>query len=290
VVDGVRVPSACGALNSSRPRPLERLDPGDREQIRDVVEALREVLGDALVGAYLHGSAVLAGLRPPSDIDVVAVAARRTTRADKRRLIARLLDLSGPAAPTAPARRPLEVTIVAASDVRPWRYPPRMDFQYGEWWRSEFSNGEVEPWTTPANPDLALLVKMALDGDAPVFGPPPAEVFDPIPDADLLDALVTGAEEVVRDLEGDTRNVVLTLARVWTTVAAGTIGAKDAAAEWALARLPAEHHAVLVRARDIYLGTRAEQWGDLRARVTPCAEAMLAEIRAAAREGRRPRG
>jgi hypothetical protein len=43
---------------------------------------------------------------------------------------------------------------------------------------------------------------------------------------------------LVADLESDTRNVLLTLARMWTTVATGRIVSKDAAAAWALERLP----------------------------------------------------
>ncbi|MCI0582291.1 MAG: nucleotidyltransferase domain-containing protein, partial [Chloroflexi bacterium] len=37
---------------------------------------LREVIGDAVLGVYLHGSAVMGGLRPTSDVDVLAVTAR----------------------------------------------------------------------------------------------------------------------------------------------------------------------------------------------------------------------
>ena len=40
------------------------------------------------------------------------------------------------------------------------------------------------------------------------------------------------------DLEGDVRNVLLTLARVWFTLETGTIASKDVAADWAITRLP----------------------------------------------------
>jgi hypothetical protein len=36
----------------------------DRGQVADIVDCLRAVLGEALVGAYLHGSAVLGGCAP----------------------------------------------------------------------------------------------------------------------------------------------------------------------------------------------------------------------------------
>jgi hypothetical protein len=63
------------------------------------------------------------------------------------------------------------------------------------------------------SPDLARLLSMALAGNVPLFGAPPAELLDPVPHADLKD---------------DTRNVVLTFARIWVTLATGEIRSKDA--------------------------------------------------------------
>ena len=86
---------------------------------------------------------------------------------------------------------------------------------------------------------------------------------------------------LLRDLETDTRNIVLTLARIWVTVVTGEIRSKDAAADWALARLPAEHRPVLARARAIYLGDEPERWDDLRDRLRPFADHVVAMIRSA---------
>ena len=80
-------------------------------------------------------------------------------------------------------------------------------------------------------------------------------------------------------LDGDERNVVLTFARIWTTLATGVIRSKDAAADWALPLLPPEHREVLAHARDIYLGEAAEEWGDLLPRVRPHVDHVIGEIR-----------
>ena len=55
-----------------------------REQLGAVIALCRDVLGPDLAGAYLHGSAVLGGLRRRSDLDVLAVSTRRTTLEEKR--------------------------------------------------------------------------------------------------------------------------------------------------------------------------------------------------------------
>ncbi len=100
-------------------------------------------------------------------------------------------------------------------------------------------------------------------------------------DTGATNAGTAGIPGLLDDLEGDTRNVLLTLARVWTTLATGRIRSKDAAADWALARLPDEHRPVLAHARQLYLDRRysEESWSPtLRARVRPHADHVLAEI------------
>ena len=91
--------------------------------------------------------------------------------------------------------------------------------------------------------------------------------------------MLEGIEPLLADLDDDTRNVVLTLARIWTTLGTGEFRSKDAAADWALERLPEEHAAVLARARAIYLGGEPEQWDDLRPKVRPHADHVVAEIK-----------
>lgn len=249
----------------------------DQEQLDRVLALVRDVLGPDAVGAYLFGSAVLGGLRPPSDLDVLVVSRRGTTREEKQRLIDRLLAISERSTPQGLWRR-VELTIVVESEIKPWRYPPSFDFQYGDWLRGEFESGNVEPWPTTTNPDLASLITMVLLGNTPVLGPPPAEIFDPVPHADLVSAIVGGIDALLGDLDRDTRNVILTLARIWSTVATGVIRSKDAAADWALTRLPKEHRAVLDRARAIYLGDAQELWGDLEPRVRPYADHVAGAI------------
>ncbi len=72
------------------------------------------------------------------------------------------------------------------------------------------------------------------------------------------------------------------MARVWATLVTGEILPKDEAASWAIERAPEVARAVLARARGVYLGTEADRWDDLAAEVRPAADALLAEIRAAA--------
>ncbi|MFI6668264.1 DUF4111 domain-containing protein [Streptomyces sp. NPDC050481] len=96
---------------------------------------------------------------------------------------------------------------------------------------------------------------------------------------DLRRAIVAGVPRLLGDLDHDIRNVLLTLARIWTTLATDSIRSKGAAADWALERLPSEHRAVLAHARAVYLGEEKERWdGELRAGVRPCAGFLVDAI------------
>jgi streptomycin 3"-adenylyltransferase len=245
------------------------------DQVRRIVELVEDVLGTATAGAYLHGSAVLGGLRPASDLDVLVVSRRAMTPPERQALLDGLLAISGSAA----GGRPVELTVVVQAEVRPWRFPPTSDFLYGEWMRAEFAaGGPPQPQPTP---DLALLIPQVLAGDRALLGPPPAELLDPVPPDDVVRAGVAGVPDLLTDLDGDTRNVVLTFARIWTTAATGEIRSKDAAAEWALARLPAEHRPVLNHARDLYLRSTYSQetWPEgLKAAARPCVDEIIARL------------
>lgn len=244
-------------------------------QVENVARLVREVLGADVIGVYLHGSAVLGGLRPHSDVDVFAVSRRRTAARQRRTLVEGLMEISGSEARGGPAR-PVELTVVVQSEVRPWRYPPRSEFQYGEWMRDEFERSHT-PSPVP-DPDLAPLITMVLLGGAPLYGPNPREVLDPVPREDVVRAMSDAVPELLAGVEEDTRNAILTLARIWTTLDTGEIRSKDAAADWVLARLPTEHRPPLICARDIYLGDEEERWDDLRLRIRPHADYVVEMI------------
>ncbi len=260
------------ATAAGAPRAEAVVDQGER-----VVALVRELLGEAAIGVYLHGSAVIGGLKPTSDLDLLAVVNRSMTPRERHELIGRLMPISGRGDPTGRSRS-IGLEVVVQADVRPWTYPPRLELQFGDWWRNEFEQGNFSPWESP-NPDVALLLEMVLQANHPLFGPPPSEVLEPIPPADIRRAMLDSIPALLSYLDGDERNVVLTFARIWTTFATGVIRSKDAAADWALPLLPEEHRAVLVLARDMYRGEAPEEWGELFPRVRPHVDHVIGEIR-----------
>lgn len=215
---------------------------------------------DRIIGVYLFGSSVAGGLRADSDLDLFVITARPITRDEKQRLVGGLRPISRRSL-RPPGWRPLEVTAVNQGAVRPWRYPPRFELQYGEWLSDEELQAQVDGGST-ASPDLALLLTMVRSTGKVLVGQPPAEALDPVPREDLVRAITDEVPQLLGDLDGDTRNVLLTLARAWVTVATGEIRSKDGAADWALPQLPSDRRPPLARARDLYLKGGYGEWAD----------------------------
>lgn len=249
----------------------------DEAQVHAAVAGVMDLLGDEVLGAYLYGSAVVGGLHPRSDIDLLVVTRRPATRLEAQSLIEGLMAISGSRAIPGPARS-LEVTVVVQSDVRPWRYPPRLDIQYGDWFRYDYEQGNFAPWRSP-NADLAVLLTTALVASEALDGPDLAMLVDPVPRADLDRAMLDGIPGLLADLDGDEANVLLTLVRIWNTLETGAIHPKDVAADWALDRLTDADREPMARARAVYVGEMPDQWDEVRPQLARAVEAVISEIR-----------
>ena len=83
------------------------------------------------------------------------------------------------------------------------------------------------------------------------------------------------------DLEGDERNVLLTLARMVVTLDTGQIVSKDDAARQVLPRLDRRGQPVMTLALRGYLGEVKDDWSGLRGELEETAEVLAARIRAA---------
>jgi len=247
-------------------------------QLGQVVQILRRILGDDATGIYLYGSSILGGLRQLSDLDVMTVSRRRMTLAERRELAESLMAVSALYPPQG-ADRPLEVSVVVQSDIRPWRYPTRLEFQYGEWLRAEFQKGNFEPWSA-GKTELAIMLTMVRQHGEALHGLSPTETIDPVPEQDLIRAMTDGLSTLVADAGWDGRNVILTLARIWFSVTTGRIESKDKAAEWALPQLDAASREVMAHARDHYLGLTERSWEESQPKAGAFASLLERKIRA----------
>ena len=213
-----------------------KLDSNAKKQIHKCLNLVKEIFGQDLLGVYLYGSSIVGGLQKYSDIDLFVVSNRATTREEKAKLATALLKISGIYMKS--KKLPIEMTIVEKSEINPWHYPPRFDFQYGDWLRKQFEHGNIEPWPAKEMPYLALLVTQILLASNTLVGANPDQLLCKVPYKDFMTAIINALPNLMSDLDSDVRNVLLTLARIWSTVATDAIRSKPAAADWVIHRLP----------------------------------------------------
>jgi len=240
---------------------------------------LRDCVGDSLVAAYLHGSAVAGGLRPDSDVDTLAIIDRPLSDEPRRRLLAGLMDISGHPVRSDP-RRPLELIIFTTDDLAHLSYPARSEFVYGEWLRAAFEAGSIPQ--PEANPEFTVLLAAVRQAALPLVGPEPEEVLPEISDRDLRRAMCDSLDGLRASLIGDERNVLLTLVRILCTLETGRVVPKDVAAEWALERMSGQTARLIGMARRGYLGLADDDWSKCRADVEAVARELMNRIAALA--------
>lgn len=193
-----------------------------------VVEILTHVLGPALVGTYLHGSAVLGGFDARrSDLDVLAVC-RRPTEPDVRAPLGELLAASGPRCPAAG----LEFSLVAERTVRHPAAAPAFELHV----TTALGDAKVvDGHGHDGDPDLVLHLAVCHEaGRALDAGPPAAHLFAPVP-RDLV--LAQLAAELTWGVEhGTPEYAVLNACRAWRYAVGGTLVSKLDGARWAARR------------------------------------------------------
>ena len=212
------------------------------------MSGLERVLGDDLVGVYLHGSLVLGCFNPQqSDVDVLVVTRRRIDDDAQRRLAPILRRSSGPKERPRRPPFPLELTFLTEEQVAVWRYPTRFDLHFHESFRAfEQARRGEEDW------DLAAHFTIARSAGVALRGPPPGEVFPAVPHEDFADSLLRDLDWC---LEHDRKlYAVLSASRIWATLTQGGVHSKRTGAVWALERAPDPFRKLIERALAVYSG------------------------------------
>ena len=204
----------------------DEIDAYDAELVRRV----SAILGDALVGVYVAGSGALGDyVDGRSDLDRIAVAASAPADGAKQALVAALRHEALPC----PARG-LELVLYARAAVaRPER---------GAGYELNLNTGRAMPFHVSfdprEDPPHWFLLDRAITRERgrALVGPPPAEVFAPLPRAWIVEALLESLRWHGEQLDVAGENAVLNACRSWRFAEEGDWVSKREAAEWARGR------------------------------------------------------
>lgn len=246
--------------------------PNQAFQVQSVIEELFE---GQVIGIYLYGSAILGGLHINSDIDILVIVNQNLSEETRTALTTRLMLISGQVG--CKDKRPLEVSVMNQDDIISGQFPLKCEYMYGEWLREEIEAGEIPQ--SCYDPDITILLWQTRDHSVPIQGPEAKDIIMPIPMEHIRKAIQESLPGLIASVKGDERNVLLTLARMWYTIATGEICPKDAAAEWAIPRLPKNLTPVLKTARKAYLVECDDCLSYLDVEINLCIEYMSTYIK-----------
>jgi streptomycin 3"-adenylyltransferase len=186
------------------------------EYLADLTRRLEDMLGESLVGVYLHGSLVLGDFSAMrSDVDVLAVVKRPLSPSKKDAI-----------AEVARSHPGLELHVVHQCTIAPVEAPP-FELHAG-------SGKVVDGAGHPGDTDLPMHFAVLREHGRALRGPPPAIVFPPVPRALLLRSFageLRWAEE-----HASPSYQVLNACRALRFLEEGVLCSKLEGAEWARAR------------------------------------------------------
>lgn len=238
----------------SRAQSVTDADHDIQRYIIGVTGNLGELLGDALVGVYVHGSLAMGSYhRERSDIDVLAVvqhALHPEIREAVAQLFVRLSDMR-------PVPGDLEATVVQERYARSYTHPTPVEVHYSSSRRKAIAAGAVDYTQTPTDLDLAAQITNVRERGVRIVGPEPRTIFGPVPWFAYINALEADFKWAGERAGSDPVYAILNACR---TLHGATqhdlrVLSKDEAGRWALDAMPQEFSPLIRDALDVYRGT-----------------------------------
>ena len=225
--------------------------------VQSFVSQSRLILGENLVGVYLHGSAVMGCFNPAkSDLDFIVVVAHPMPDETKLAYMDMVLALNA----DAPAKG-IEMSIVLRSVCKPFVYPTPFELHFSERhikWYSENPTDYIQKMNG-TDKDLAAHFTVIRERGKCLWGASVPDVFAEVPAADYMDSLWEDICDAPDEIENNTMYLVLNLARVMAYKKEGRVLSKKEGGEWALKNLPEEFAPVVKTALEEYAGASTQQ-------------------------------
>jgi len=227
-----------------------------KAEVNTLLTEFQTLLGEQLVGVYLHGSLASGGFNPErGDIDLIAVTTQKIVLEMKRKIVELLLRIS-----KAPC--PVEISFLVQQDIMPYHHPLPFDLHYSERWRERLQqdvrDGNWQRWdaTMRYDSDLAAHLTVLHHDGICLYGKPIAGAIPDVPEQDFRAAIVEDFQLALGKRARDPIYFVLNACRVYAYLRDGELLSKDEGGVWGLSNLPAQFHVLLNQSLALYRGDK----------------------------------
>ena len=224
----------------------------ERELLERIADEYRHILGENLVGVYLHGSIAMGCFTwATGDIDFLVVVDAPLAQTEKEALVRVLLDMDGDAPP-----KGFEMSVVLRRDCRPFLHPMSFELHFANAHKTR-AMADLPAYCRDmhgVDPDLAAHCTVIRSRGETLWGVPIADVFGEVPRAAYVDSLMYDIASAGEDIADNPVYVTLNLCRVLAYLTEGAVLSKQEGGEWGLKHLAEGYHPLLAAALDAYGG------------------------------------
>lgn len=218
--------------------------------LNKIANEYKNVLGNNLVGIYVHGSLAFGCFNPnKSDIDFIVVVDNPPSIEEKEDLIKTLLNLS-PEAPT----KGFEMSVVLSEYCKYFIYPTPIELHYSIAHVQRCNNSLREYCTSMKgiDKDLAAHFTVIKKVGYNIFGERIADVFGEVPKENYLDSIRSDVENATDDIIENPIYIILSLCRVLAYKNDGMALSKEQGGLWGIENLPKQYQSLTSRALNNY--------------------------------------
>ncbi|OJV64900.1 MAG: hypothetical protein BGO41_15030 [Clostridiales bacterium 38-18] len=183
---------------------------------------LLELLGESLVGIYLHGSYAMNSYHPiTSDIDLLVVVRETLNKQTKRAIIDKLIELSyfGP-------KKGFEVSVITASVAKALKHPLYFELHFSYFHLERYLSDKNYLCENGYDPDLIAHVMVTKARGIRLYGEAIQKIFGAVKPHDFIDAILYDLNDLKLDSEANMTYYVLNLLRFYYYLKDGGIYSK----------------------------------------------------------------
>ena len=236
----------------------------DMDALNDLLKSFvtqsQKILGDNLIGIYLHGSAVMGCYNEKkSDIDLLVVVEEAIPKNIKHCFLDMVVELNTYASP-----KGIELSIVKREVCDPFIYPTPFELHFSvahlEWYKADPFNYIDKMKGT--DKDLAAHFTIINHRGKCLYGSDIKDVFGAVSKEDYFDSIWSDVEEAETEIMNDPPYVILNLCRVLAYKKEELILSKQEGGKWGICNVPEKYHTLIVQALDEYLSDKSTEWDE----------------------------
>ncbi len=191
-----------------------------------------DILGDNLVGIYLHGSVAFSCYNPlMSDIDFIVVTKTAPEFAQKQEIISFILDTNDKV-----CVKGIEMSFVLEKDCTSFVYPTPYQLHFSNYHRPFYINDMDGHLNKLQGTDKDLAAHFTVINHVGItwYGKDKELVFSPVPKEYYLDSIKFDIESAKEDILDNPMYIILNLCRVYAYMQENLVLSKKAGGEWGI--------------------------------------------------------